>query len=47
MEQNAFFFKIINKIAFLNPSNLRKSQKERLQTHFPTILDGLLSRQAK
>ena len=47
MKQIAFFFKRLNKIAFLNCNNLRKRQKERLSTFFPAILDRLLSRQAK
>ena len=41
------FFKFLNDITFLNSNNLRKGQKERLQTFFPAILDRLLSRQAK
>ena len=41
------FFKILNEIAFLNPNKLRKRQKERLQTSFMAVLNGLLSRQAK
>ena len=47
MEKNALFFKILNKITFLNSNNLRKSQKERLETFFTAILDWLLLRQAK
>ena len=47
MEKKNFFFKILNEITFLNSNNFRKRQKERLQTLFKAILDGLLSRQAK
>ena len=36
------FFEILNEIAFLN-HNLRKRQKEKLQTFFPVILNGPLS----
>ena len=38
MDQNTFFLKILNDIAFLNPSNLRKRKNERLQTLFPVIV---------
>ena len=34
-------------LLFLNPKNLRKKQKERPETFFPAILDGLLPKQAK
>ena len=47
IEKNAFFFEILKETAFLNPNNLRKRQRERLQTFLTATIDGLLSRQAK
>ena len=47
IEKNAFSFEILKETAFLNPNNLRKRQKERLQTFLTATIDGLLSRQAK
>ena len=47
MEKNAFFFEVLNEMAFFKPNNLRKRLKERLQTFFTAILDELLSRKTK
>ena len=44
MEKNLFFLEILCEIAFLNPDNLRKRQKEKATNIFTAILDRLLSR---
>ena len=46
MEQNEFFFKILNEIAFWTLITWER-YKKRLEIIFPAILERLLSRQAK
>ena len=47
MKQNAFFLKNFFERYSISEAQLQEKEKKRLQTFFPAILDGLLSRQAK
>ena len=39
MEKNVFFFKILNEMAFLQPTTSERDKKKRLKIFFTAILD--------